>query len=189
MPRYVGSSTNKTQRWNKKDKSDFHKRVSLGIIDIDNISPAFIDSIRDSHPRWKLCSIQYFRTNYQRVANTLRLARDLDSAQARNSEIFSIFSLSHCLVFDTILLTTLLAKSNEDEEADDNEDSSNGNDSTEEENEGEGEEADDDESKEEENEAIDDNMPPKLSKRHRRLEDAAQGHHPTACKEVLPQDR
>jgi hypothetical protein len=79
--------------------------------------------------------------------------------RARNSESFSVSSLSHCLVYDNILLTTLLANSDEDKEA------NNVNNSEEEENDtdkNEGEEADDDDDSEEENEAIDNTMPPKL---------------------------
>ena len=70
----------KTPRRNKDDDSDFRKLVHQGIIDINNISPVFIDSIRESTPRWKNRSIDNFRLNYQRVANTLQLARDLDGA-------------------------------------------------------------------------------------------------------------
>ncbi len=80
--------------------------------------------------------------------------------RARNSESFSVSSLSHCLVYDTILLTTLLANSDEDEEANDNDDSEEEENDTDK---NKGDEADDnDDSEEEENKAIDNTMPPKL---------------------------
>jgi hypothetical protein len=158
MPRWVRSKE-RTARWNESDDAKFQKLVKKGRIDIDDITPAFIKSIRTSSPQWENCSAKNFRTNYRRVANTLWLARNLDGARARNSESFSVSSLSHRQVYNTILLTTLLANSDEDEEA------NNAEDSEEEENDtdtNEGEEADDDNDSEEENEAIDNTMHPKL---------------------------
>jgi hypothetical protein len=158
MPRRVGSKE-RTARWNKSDNAEFRKLVKKGCIDINNITPVFIESIRTSSPQWENRSAENFRTNYRRVANTLRLARDLDGAQARNSESVSVSSLSHCLVYDTILLTTLLANSDEDEEANDVDDSEEEENDTDE---NEGEEANDNDDSEEEKEAIDNTMPPKL---------------------------
>jgi hypothetical protein len=148
-----------TARWNESDDTEFKKLVKKGCIDINDITPAFIKSIRTSSPQWENRSAENFRTNYQRVANTLRLARDLDGARARNSESFSVSSLSHRLVYDTILLTTLLANSNKDEEANDVDDSEEEENDTDE---NEGEEANNDDDSEEENKAINNTMPPKL---------------------------
>jgi hypothetical protein len=86
----------------------------------------------------------------------------LETLTAREQETVShlvFFSLSHHLVYDTILLTTLLANSDEDKEANDVNDSKEEKNDTDE---NEGEEADDNDNSEEENEAINNTMPPKL---------------------------
>ena len=94
MPRVAGSSE-KTARWNSADDVEFQKLVRRGIIDIEDITPRFIESIRASQERWKTRSASNFRTNYRRVANTLRLERDLVGARAlRGESCVACFSFS-----------------------------------------------------------------------------------------------
>jgi hypothetical protein len=96
MPRVAGSSE-KTARWNSADDVEFQKLVRRGIIDIEDITPRFIESIRASQERWKTRSASNFRTNYRRVANTLRLKRDLVGARALRGE-----SCVACFLFSGI---------------------------------------------------------------------------------------
>ena len=70
----------KSKRWDVSDNAKFRAQVKAGIIDIDDISPKFIENVRENHG-WKIRSKENFRTNYRRVANTLRLARDLNGAR------------------------------------------------------------------------------------------------------------
>ena len=95
MPRVAGSSEN-TARWNSADDVEFQKLVHRGIIDIEDITPRFIESIRASQERWKTRSASNFRTNYRRVANTLRLKRDLVGTRALRGEscVLACFSFS-----------------------------------------------------------------------------------------------
>jgi hypothetical protein len=53
MPRVVGTSE-KMARWNSSDGAEFQKLVHRGIIDIEGITPRFIESIRASEERWKI---------------------------------------------------------------------------------------------------------------------------------------
>jgi len=69
-----------TKRWDKSEDAKFREQVKEGIIDINDISPKFIENVQENHG-WKNRSKENFRTNYRRVANTLRLARDLNGAQ------------------------------------------------------------------------------------------------------------
>ena len=69
-----------TKRWDKSEDAKFREQVKEGIIDIDDISPKFIENVRENHG-WKNRSKENFRTNYCQVANTLRLAQDLNGAQ------------------------------------------------------------------------------------------------------------
>ena len=85
MPRCVGSSE-KTVRWNSSNDAEFRKLVGRGIIDIKDITPHFIESIRESSERWKTRSATNFRSNYRRVTNTLRLERDLVGARTLGGE-------------------------------------------------------------------------------------------------------
>ncbi len=59
-----------TKRWEKSDNAKFRVQVKEGIIDIDDISPKFIENVQENHG-WKNRSKENFRTNYHRVANTL----------------------------------------------------------------------------------------------------------------------
>jgi hypothetical protein len=94
MPRVAGSSE-KTARCNSADDIEFRKLVRRGIIDIEDITPHFIESLRASEERWKTRSASNFRTNYRRVANTLRLERDLVGARAlRGESCVACFSFS-----------------------------------------------------------------------------------------------
>jgi len=88
-----------TKRWDKSEDAKFREQVKEGIIDIDDISPKFIENVRENHG-WKNRPILNFRTNYRRVANTLRLARDLNGA--RNPSEYFVFIILHIIA----LLTT-----------------------------------------------------------------------------------
>jgi hypothetical protein len=56
MPRAAGA-TEQVKRWNVSDTAKFKTQVKDGKIDIDNITPTFIESVRVNHgwePRSKL---------------------------------------------------------------------------------------------------------------------------------------
>ncbi len=57
-------------RWNISDDAKFRKLAHKGKIDINNITPVFIETIRKKHG-WEKCIALNFCTNYCRVANTL----------------------------------------------------------------------------------------------------------------------
>ncbi len=90
MPRATGT-TERTARWNSSDDDKFRSLFAKGKIDIDNITPKFIESIRTKHG-WENCTATNFRQNYQRVANTLQLAQDLNGAWVeQRGESFRVF--------------------------------------------------------------------------------------------------
>ena len=68
-------------RWNKSDDAKFRELVKRGKIDITDVTPATIDYVRAKYG-WVNRSETNFRQNYRRVANTLRLAQDLEGARA-----------------------------------------------------------------------------------------------------------
>jgi hypothetical protein len=84
MPR-VTRASEQTARWNLSDTTKFQELVDKGKIDINNITPVFIEAIRKKHG-WENCSHSNFRDNYRKVANTLRLAQDLNGARALKGE-------------------------------------------------------------------------------------------------------
>jgi hypothetical protein len=69
MPRAT-ETTERTARWNISDDDKFQSLITRGKIDINNITPKFIESIRTKHG-WENCTATNFRQNYRRVANTL----------------------------------------------------------------------------------------------------------------------
>ena len=89
MPRVLGSQE-KTKRWNKADHEKFRRLVQKGKIDIDNITPAFIDKIRTKHG-WDIRTVHNFRANYKKCVNTLRVARDLKGARQIPGESCRVF--------------------------------------------------------------------------------------------------
>jgi len=94
MPRHIGSSE-KMVRWNSSDDAKFQKLVGRGDVDIEDITQRFIESIREFSERWKTRSAMNFRSNYRRVANTLRLERDLVGARTlRGESCVACFSFS-----------------------------------------------------------------------------------------------
>ncbi len=86
MPRAT-KTTERTARWNSWDNDKFWSLVARGYINIDNISPKFIKSIRTRHG-WENFSAINFCQNYRRVANTLWLALDLNGAWVRQKGEF-----------------------------------------------------------------------------------------------------
>jgi hypothetical protein len=65
---------------------------------------------------WENRTALNFRTNYQRVANTFRLARDLNGARAQKGDFCRV-----CFLFSHILLTEVFAgRVSEDNDKDDN---------------------------------------------------------------------
>jgi hypothetical protein len=90
MPRATGT-TERTARWNSSDDDKIQSLVAKGKIDINNITPKFIESIR-TKDGWENRTATNFRQNYQRVANTLQLAQDLNGAWIeRRGESFRVF--------------------------------------------------------------------------------------------------
>jgi hypothetical protein len=77
-------------RWNLSDTAKFQELVDKGKIDIDNITPVFIETIRKKHG-WENHSTSNFRNNCHKVANTLQLAQDLNGARALKGESFVEF--------------------------------------------------------------------------------------------------
>ncbi len=80
MPRGTGLNE-QTARWNKSDNAKFRKLVKRGKIDITDVTPATIDYVRAKYG-WVNHLETNFRQNYRRVANTLRLAQDLEGTRA-----------------------------------------------------------------------------------------------------------
>ena len=94
MPRRIGSSE-KMVRWNSSDDAKFWKLVGRCVVNIEDITPRFIESIREFSERWKTRSAMNFCSNYRRVANTLRLERDLVGARTlRGESCVACFSFS-----------------------------------------------------------------------------------------------
>ncbi len=93
MPRATGT-TEHTTRWNSSDDNKFQSLVAKGKIDIDNITPKFIESIRTKHG-WENRTATNFRQNYHRDANTLQRVHDLNGARVeQRGESFRFFSFS-----------------------------------------------------------------------------------------------
>ena len=92
MLRVLGSQ-GKTKWWNTADQKKFRCLVRKGKIDIDNITPAFIDKIRTKHG-WDNRTVHNFRANSKKCVNILRLARDLNRAQQIPGESCRVFSSS-----------------------------------------------------------------------------------------------
>jgi hypothetical protein len=69
MPKAI-RTTERTARWNSLDNAKFQSLVKRGYIDINNITPKFIKSIRTRHG-WENPSATNFCQNYRRVVNTL----------------------------------------------------------------------------------------------------------------------
>ncbi len=80
------------------DDAEFQKLAHKDKIDIDNITPVFIETIRKKHG-WENCTALNFRKNYQRVTNTLRLARGLNRARALKGESFVEFVSFSCIFY------------------------------------------------------------------------------------------
>jgi hypothetical protein len=84
-------TTEPTARWNSSDDDKFQSLIAKGKIDIDNITPKFIEPIRTKHG-WENRTATNFCQNYQRVANTLQLAQDLNGARVeQRGESFRVF--------------------------------------------------------------------------------------------------
>ena len=89
MPRVRGSQE-RTARWNNSDDAKFRSLVDSGHINIKDITPAFIETIRTRHG-WDNRSTANFRQNYRRVAKTFRLAQDFEGARERTGESCWVF--------------------------------------------------------------------------------------------------
>ncbi len=87
-----------TARWNISDDAKFQQLAHKGKINIDNITPVFIETIRKKHG-WENRTASNFCTNYRRVANTLQLTRDLNEAQALKGESFVEFVSFSCIYY------------------------------------------------------------------------------------------
>jgi hypothetical protein len=92
MPRAAGA-IEKTKRWNGSDTAKFKKQVKEGKIDIDNITPAFIESVRVNHG-WEPRSKENFRDNYKRIVNLIRIKRDL-KGRGESSSLFYVLLFTY----------------------------------------------------------------------------------------------
>ncbi len=95
MPRATGT-TECTARWNSLDDAEFQSLIERGYINVDDITPKFIESIK-TRQGWEKCSATNFRQNYRRVANTLQLTLHLNGARVRQKgescRVFSFFGI------------------------------------------------------------------------------------------------
>jgi hypothetical protein len=72
MPRVTGAQEQMAM-WNNSNNAKFRSLAKRGNININDITLAFIESIRTKHG-WENHSAENFRQSYQRVVNTLHLA-------------------------------------------------------------------------------------------------------------------
>jgi hypothetical protein len=95
----LAGKTERTARWNDLDDTKFRKLVKKGRINIDDITPGTIDAVRTRHG-WDNRKVTNFRTNYKRVAATIRLEREYSGARARTGESCSqsFFCLRCCIL-------------------------------------------------------------------------------------------
>ena len=70
-----GRKKETSARWNEADKDSFRQRAAEGKIDITNVTPAYIETIRVKY--WSGCSKIAFRTNYRSIASALRTENDV----------------------------------------------------------------------------------------------------------------
>ena len=85
MPRPVGTQE-RAKRWDNSESAKFQEQVNSGIIDIDDVNPTTIETIRTDHG-WSYRTRENFRTNYKRVAARLRIARDYNGARAATADL------------------------------------------------------------------------------------------------------
>ena len=156
MPRAAGA-TEQVKRWSASDTAKFKTQVKEGKIDINNITPDFIEAVRVNHG-WEPRSKLNFRDNYKRIVNLLRIKRDLQG----RGESSSLFYVLLCTYYLTIHLSSFAVAHSD--QKDNDSDNNNDNDDDKEE-EGSDNEEDNNTDKEEDNEEDSNTiMPPKLSK-------------------------
>ena len=80
MPRSAGVQE-RAKRWDNSESAKFQEQVNSGIIDIDDVNPTTIETIRTNHS-WSYRTRENFRANYKRVAAKLRIARDYGARAA-----------------------------------------------------------------------------------------------------------
>ena len=85
MSKSPARSAETSARWNDADRKFFREKVDAGIIDIDDTTPRYIDSIRQKF--WGGKKPITFRDNYRTFAATLRTEREASGARA--SKFFS----------------------------------------------------------------------------------------------------
>jgi hypothetical protein len=83
MLKSPGRSKETSARWNEADRKHFREKVGAGIININNTTPSYIDSIHMKF--WGT-----FRDNYRKFAASLRTERE--ASGARVGKFFSYSS-------------------------------------------------------------------------------------------------
>lgn len=154
MPRAAGA-TEQVKRWSDSDTAKFKTQVKEGKIDIDNIDPKFIESVRVNHG-WEPRSKLNFRDNYKRIVNLIRIKQDLKG----RGESSSLFYVLLCTYY--LHLTIHLSSFAVDSDQKDNDSDSDDDDYDDEEEEEEGSDNDNDNNTDKEEDS--NIMPPKLSK-------------------------
>ena len=158
MPRAAGA-TEQVKRWSASDTAKFKTQVKEGKIDINNITPDFIEAVRVNHG-WEPRSKLNFRDNYKRIVNLLRIKRDLQG----RGESSSLFYVLLCTYYLTIHLSSF-AVAHSDQKDNDGDSGDDDDDDEEEEEEEEEEEGSNNDDDDDDNDTDKDTiMPPKLSK-------------------------
>jgi len=85
MPRSAGVQE-RAKRWDISESAKFQEQVNSGIIDIDDVTPTTIETIRTNHG-WSYRTRENFRANYKRVAAKLRIARDYNGARTAAADL------------------------------------------------------------------------------------------------------
>ncbi len=79
MSKSPGRSKETSARWNKADRICFQEKVDAGIIDINNTTPSYINSIHLKF--WGGKKPVTFCDNYRKIAASLRTERETSGAR------------------------------------------------------------------------------------------------------------
>jgi hypothetical protein len=87
MSKSLGCLKETSARWNEADRFFFRERVDAGIIDIDNTTPSYIDSIRLKF--WGKKKPVTFHDNYRKFAASLQTEREASGARVGKFVLYS----------------------------------------------------------------------------------------------------
>ena len=87
MSKSPGCSKETSARWNEADRFFFREKVDAGIIDIDNTTPSYIDSIRLKF--WGEKKPVTFHDNYRKFAASLQTEREASGARVGKFVLYS----------------------------------------------------------------------------------------------------